>query len=205
MNAPIVSSKAIFVASNIAYIIFLFAAGHVGLVKLYKLGRMATGIAAAILTTAIVALFAWRGSHRFFPLAAGLLLWIVMGEMAQHLKIGDIMSIKNGLLILTIAVFVFYLVYKRLLPDFLSIAVVFFLTIWVSHFVLVSLFEQLGKTHIATYFSSLPFAALFAYSLIGILKESGQYELTVFSILIVCSFWSILEYLWAWKLLPKPF
>jgi len=205
MNAPVVSSKAIFVVSNVAYIIFLFAAGHVGLVKLYKLGRMATGIAAAILTAAIVFLFAWSGNHRFFPLAAGLLLWMVMGEMSGHLKIGDIMNVKNGLLILTIAVFVFYLVYKRLLNDFLSIAVVFFLIIWLSHFMLVSLFEQLGKTHIVTYLSSLPFAALFVYSLIEILRENGQYELTVFSILIVCSFWSILEYLWAWKLLPKPF
>jgi len=48
-------------------------------------------------------------------------------------------------------------------------------------------------------------AALFVYSLIRILRENRQYELTVLSILIVCSFWSILEYLWAWKVLPKPF
>jgi hypothetical protein len=205
MSVSIVSSKATFVASNIAYITLLFAVGHIGLIRLYRLGRMATGVAAAILSIAIVVLFAWCGDHRFFPIAAGLLLWMVMGEMAEHLKIADIMNVKNGILILAIVVFVFYLAYKRLIPDFLSIAVVLFVTIWVSHFVLVSLFSYPGKTHIATYLSFLPFAALFVYSLIRILIDSGQYELTIFSILIVCSFWSILEYLWAWKILPKPF
>ncbi len=37
------------------------------------------------------------------------------------------------------------------------IAIVFFLTIWTSHFVLVNSFEQFGKTNIVTYLSSFVF------------------------------------------------
>jgi hypothetical protein len=203
LNTSAVSSKLAFTSSTIAYTVFLFVLGHVGLVNLYKLGRTATIAAAVITTIAIVALFAWHGSHRFFPLAAGLLLWAVMGEMGEHLGISDIVHIRNVFLIPSSVAFVFYLEYKRLMPEFLSIAVVFFLAIWASHFVLISFFEQLGRNHTATYLSSVLFVAIFVYSIFKILRENGQHTLTLFCILATCSFWSILEYLWAWKVLPK--
>ncbi len=204
MTDDITTPKPRFVLSTILLILFLFFLGHIGLVNLYKLGRIPTLVAAIFLTILIVVMFRWQRKHRFYPLVVGLLLWAVLGEITEHLRYGDIVNIKNVFLLFSIIIFVFYLVYNKLLSEFPAIAIVFFLAIWSSHFVLISLFEQLGKTHTVTYLSSSIFLIVFIYATFKARKSDNRLALTIQTILITCSFWSILEYLWAWKLISKP-
>ena len=198
------SSRLKFIFSTILFIIILFILGHVGLVNLYKLGRIPTIGMAFVLTILIVIMFIWQKKHRFFPLVVGLMLWAVLGEITEYLQYGDIVNIKNVFLLSSIIAFIFYLVYKNLLSDFLTITIVFFLIIWASHFILISLFEQLGKTHILTYLSYSIFLVIFIYAIFKTCKSDNRLEITIQIIFITCSFWSLLEYLRAWQLIPKP-
>ena len=196
-------SKSRFVVSTTLFIIFIFFLGHFGLVNLYKLGKVPTALIAVVLLIMIVNLIIWQNKHRFFSLILGLLLWAVLGEIAEKLSLVNIVNFKNIFLLITMLFLAYYLIHNNLLSEFLMIAIVFFLTIWTSHFVLVNSFEQFGKTNIVTYLSSFVFLIFFVYFITKIYKLGNIFGLTLHTIFITCTLWSILEYLWAWKLIPK--
>jgi len=196
-------SKPALVLSNALFMLLVIFAGHVALVNLYLLGESATLIAAAVSTAAIVAMAVWQREHRFSPLLVGALLWAVLGEMLDQLRFADIVSTSSALVLAPTVVLVVYLVRGERLSDFYAIAIVFFSAIWVSHFALVNLFTQLGKTHPLTFASSSLFLAALVFAGLGIRRSHTHRALTVHSILITCSAWSILEYLWAWEVIPK--
>ena len=196
-------SKFKFISSTIGFIIVLFFLGHIGLVTIYKLGRAPTVITGIISFVIAVSLLMRQDSHRFFPLITGFLLWAVFGEIAEHLGYGDIVSINNIFVLLAVIILMSYLIYRKVLSEFQTIALVLFMIIWTFHFIMVNQFEQLGKTHIITCLSSPVFLIIFIFSLFRCFKSDSQTTLSIHSILLTCSFWSILEYLWAWKVIPK--
>ncbi|UCG91885.1 MAG: hypothetical protein JSV97_12605 [candidate division WOR-3 bacterium] len=198
------AAKLRFILSTIVFIALSFFVGHVVLVNLYNLGRLPTIVMAVLLTIAIVLMFAWPQKHRFFPLVTGLLLWSVLGEITEHLGYGDIVSFKNVFLLISILIFVYSLVRKKLLSEFLTIVIVFFVTIWSFHFVLINVFEGLGRTHVITYASSLIFLIIMVFAILKALRSYNRLVLTLQVIFISCSAWAIVEYLWAWNLVPKP-
>ena len=200
----VISSRPGFVALTIAIILALFLAGHVGLVMIYRMGTAATQVSAIVLSAAVAALFLWRQDHRFFPLLAGTALWAVLGEIAEHLGYLTIVDVRAVFVLpVLLAVFVF-LVNKRVLSFFWAVSFGLFFGVWTSHFVMVNMFEEFGKRNVLTYASSLLFAGLLVFSLYRINKTSTRLGLTVCSILFTCSCWSLLEYFWAWKVIPKP-
>jgi hypothetical protein len=199
-----VSSPALFVAYTIAMILGLFFAGHIGLVGLYRLGTAATVTGGAILATATSLLFIWRPRHRFFALLAGTLLWAVLGEATPHLKYGDIVSVNYILLIPAFIVLFVYLLRKNALPSFAAVTLALFLTVWASHSLMVNSFETFGKNAAATKGLAPVFVIVFCYALYRSFKSRDSLHLTLHSILMTCCAWSMLEYLWAWQVLPKP-
>jgi hypothetical protein len=182
---------------------FLLAAESVGLAALYQCGRMQTIVAGVLFTASIVILLVWQSENRFVGIVIGVLLWALLGEITEHLGWSDIICVKNAFLLLTTAVFVAYLVYKDALPSHILIAAVLFVTIWAFHFVQANLFEYAGKTHPLTYASSLLFPLVLAFAVWGARTSKNPETLTIQCILIAGSFWAILEYLWAWKWIPK--
>ena len=201
---PVTNSKLAFVLTNILFIAVLVLVGHVGLVTVYGFGEKMTLITGAILTAVIILMLIWPNEQRFSPLVVGVLLWAVVGEIAGELGYADIVSIRNFFVLPLAIVLVGYLVRRHRLSDFLIIASVFFLTIWACHFILVNLFEQLGVVHPLTYVSSSLFLAMLILAILGIRQSNSRRALTVHSILALCSFWSVMEYLWAWRVVPKP-
>lgn len=200
----VISSKTWFVASSVAIILGLFFAGHVGLVMIYKMGTAATQVSAVVLSAAVAVLFIWQRDHRFFPLLAGTALWAVLGEIAEHLGYLTIVDIKAVFVLpILLAVFV-YLISKRVVPFFWAVSFGLFFGVWTSHFVMVNMFDEFGKRHILTCVSSLLFTGLLVFSLYRMNKTNTRLGCTVLSILFTCSCWSLLEYLWAWKVIPKP-
>lgn len=202
--AKTISSKTSFVASTIGIILGLFFVGHVGLVAVYKTGMTATIVTAIVCSATAVVLFILRQDHRFSALLAGTVLWAVLGEMAEHLGYLDIVE-GNSAFFLPVLVLVFaYIVNKRLLPFFWTVSFALFFGVWASHFVMVNLFEVFGKRHGVTCASSLLFAVLLIFTLFRMKKTSTMLGLTLGSIVFTCCSWSLLEYLWAWKVIPKP-
>jgi hypothetical protein len=200
----IFSSKTAFVASTIGIILGLFFIGHVGLVAVYQTGTAATIVTAVICSVAVAALFKWRQNHRFFPLLAGTALWAVLGEMAEHLGYMDITD-AWFVFVLAASIIVFTcIVCKHFLPFFFAVSLGLFLAVWASHFIMVNLFDLFGKRHGLTYASSLLFAGFLVLSMFRIKRTGSMLELTMGSILFTCSSWSLLEYLWAWNVIPKP-
>lgn len=199
-----ISSKTWFIASTIAIIMGLFLAGHVGLVTVYKSGAIATIITAIVCSTAVVALFIRQRSHRFFPLLAGTALWAVVGEIAEHLGFLTIVDARFVFALVILIGGFAYIINERVLPFFPAVSSCLFLGVWTSHFVMVNMFETFGKRHVLTYASSLLFAGFLVYSVVRMNKTSSRLGLTIGSITCTCSCWSLLEYLWAWKAIPKP-
>ncbi len=201
---PVTDSKLAFVLANTLFLALLVLVGHVGLVTVYGLGEKMTLITGAILTAVIILMLIWPNEQRFSPLVVGVLLWAVVGEIAGELGYADIVSIRNVFVLPPAIVLVGYLARRHRLSDFVIIASVFFLTIWACHFILVNLFEQLGAAHPLTYVSSSLFLAMLILAILGIRQSNSRRALTVHSILALCSFWSVMEYLWEWRVVPKP-
>ena len=199
-----ISSKTSFVASTIGIILGLFFVGHVGLVAVYKTGITATIVTAIVCSATAVVLFILRHNHRFSALLAGTVLWAVLGEMADHLGYLDIVEGKIAFMLPALVAIFAYLINKRFLPFFWAVSFALFLGVWASHFVMVTLFQEFGKRHSVTYASSLLFAGLLIFTLHRMKKASTRLGLTLGSIIFTCSCWSLLEYLWAWKVVPKP-
>ena len=140
LSPPIPTSKPAFVSSNVLFIALVFLIGHVGLVKLYESGEKMTMITGAVLASMLILMLFRRNGDRFAPLFVGVLLWALLGEIAEQLRYGSIVRVRNVLWLSPVIVFVGYLVRRDRLPDFLTVAIVFFMTIWACHFVLVNLF-----------------------------------------------------------------
>ncbi len=201
---PVTDSKLAFVLANTLFIALLVLVGHVGLVSVYGFGEKMTLITGAILTAVIILMLIWQNEQRFSPLVVGVLLWAVVGEIAGQLGYADIISIRTVIVLPPAIVLVGYLARRDRLSDFLIITSVLFLTIWACHFILVNLFEQLGAVHPLTFVSSSLFLAMLILAILGIRRSDSRRALTVHSIIVLCSFWSMMEYLWAWRVVPKP-
>lgn len=197
-------AKPNFVLGNILFIALFFLGGHVGLVKLYGLGEALTTIVGAVLTSVIISMLIWQKEDRFSPLVVGVLLWAVLGEVVEQLGFGSIVRVRNFVLLFPTLMFIRHMARRERLPDFLNIALVFFMTIWACHFVLVNILVHLGPTHLLTYASSSLFLAMFVLAISNIRQSDSRAALTIQSVFVMCSAWSMLEYLWAWKVLPKP-
>jgi hypothetical protein len=193
-----------FILFTAAIIFILFFIGHIGLVTIYRAGTTITTLAAVILAAAIVLLYIFRGKHRFFPLLTGFLIWAFAGEATEHLGYGDIVSIKNIFLIAGCTIFLIYLIQKRKINAYLSISLGEFQSVWVFHFIMVNQFEHLGKTHPVTYITCGVFAALLIFTIIQLIRIKDKFVLVLYTIVSVSVFWSILEYLWGWMWIPKP-
>ena len=140
----------------------------------------------------------------YFGIFSGLFLWAVLGEVVE--KLGGI-AIAEWQMFPLLGGFTFLIVLfgvKGYLPTGLLFSLGHFNAIWFLHFVMVNQFELMGRSSWITYPSCVGFALLailFGYRMV---KARTDSENMAYSLALLLSGWTVLEYIWGWRLLPGP-
>ena len=140
---------------------------------------------------------------------SGISFWGFFGEFMENadLYIKDAtveIAHWNFLPILLFVIFLFLCLRKYLLIP-IQFSLASFLLIWTLHYIMIFQFEVLSRIHISTYFMCGVFVLLLGFSIYKI-KVSEEINSKMFwSYLGLLTAWSILEYIWGWRLIPGPY
>ncbi len=136
---------------------------------------------------------------------SGLALWGFLGEYLEHLEWLDIAHWHYLPALLILAFFTIFLLKKEYLPVRFGFASGHFLGIWILHMLMITQFGLLGKTHWITYPTAV-FIAIFAlFSYVKIRRAKSIDQKMVWSLVLLLTSWTVLEYVWAWRLIPGPY
>lgn len=140
---------------------------------------------------------------------SGIAIWGFVGEFMEN---GDLyipyatveIANWNFLPILLLAIFVFLQIKKDLkMPVQFSLSSL--LMIWSMHYIMIFQFEVLSRTHFTTYIMCVVFLFLTGLSIYKV-REKKQINSTMFwSYFGLLTAWSVLEYVWGWRLIPGPY
>ncbi|MCK4672749.1 hypothetical protein KAT67_02070 [candidate division WOR-3 bacterium] len=135
----------------------------------------------------------------------GLALWGFLGEYLEHLEWLDIASWHYLPALLILTFFTILLLKKEYLPIRFGFAFGHFLGIWALHMLMITQFELLGRTHWITYPTAV-FIGIFAlFSYIKIRRVKSIDQKMAWSLVLLLTSWTVLEYIWAWRLIPGPY
>ena len=140
---------------------------------------------------------------------SGISFWGFFGEFMENadLYIKDAtveIAHWNFLPILLFMIFLFLYLRKYLLIP-IQFSLASFLLIWTLHYIMIFQFEVLSRTHFSTYFICGIFVLLLGFSIYKV-KVSEEINSKMFwSYLGLLTAWSILEYIWSWRLIPGPY
>lgn len=136
---------------------------------------------------------------------SGLALWGFLGEYLEHLEWLDIASWHYLPALLILSFFSILLLRKEYLPIRFGFALGHFLGIWALHMLMITQFELLGRTHWITYPTALVIGILALFSYIKIRRAKSIDQKMVWSLGLLLTSWTVLEYVWAWRLIPGPY
>ena len=169
----------------------------------------AVGILFAVMAPAALVLSGRRKfsifARNMFGIVSGLLLWGFFGEFMEvrsHLVIADTQYLP--VLIVLIVMLIVMLLQNGLRKSY-GFAFGHFTGIWSLHMWMIYQYEHLSRTHWSTYMSAGVALALgiLAVFLIGKIRRTGRkMALSLASLLL---FWTVLEYIWGWRLIPGPY
>jgi len=140
---------------------------------------------------------------------SGISFWGFFGEFMENadLYIKDAtveIAHWNFLPILLFVIFLFLCLRK-----YLSIPIQFSLTsfilIWTLHYIMIFQFEVLSRTHFSTYIMCGLFALLTGFSIYKVKRSEQINSIMFWSYLGLLTAWSVLEYIWGWRLIPGPY
>jgi len=140
---------------------------------------------------------------------SGISLWGFFGEFLENadLYIKDA-SIEiahwNFLPVLVLMIFLFLNLRKHLpLPVQFSLSS--FLLIWSMHYIMIFQYEVLSRTHFTTYIMCGFFIILTGLSIYKARKNKQIHSVMFWSYFGLLTAWSVLEYIWGWRLIPGPY
>jgi len=192
------------------FVLLGFSGTYIALVGVYRLGTGATIIMGLIfLGLGIAFLFFSLNvsdvrESNYYGIFSGLLLWAVLGEVVEKL---DIIAVAQWRMFPLLGGFTFLVVFfgaKKYLPAGLLFSLGHFNAIWFLHFVMVNQFELMGRTSWITYPSCVGFALLAILFGHRMVKAKTDTENMAYSLALLLSGWTVLEYIWGWRLLPGP-
>jgi len=132
----------------------------------------------------------------------GLALWGFLGEYLEHLEWLDIASWHYLPALLILTFFLIFFLKKEYLPIRFGFVFGHFLGIWALHMLLITQFELLGRTHWITYPTTV-FIGIFAlFSYIKIRRVKSIDQKMAWTLTLLLTSWTVLEYLWGWRLIP---
>ncbi len=135
---------------------------------------------------------------------SGLALWGFLGEYLEHLGWLDIASWHYLPALLILTFFTIFLLKKTHLPVRFGFAFGHFLGIWTLHMLMITQFELLGKNHWSTYPTAVFIGIVALFSYIKIRRAKSIDQKMVWSLVLLLTSWTVLEYIWAWRLIPGP-
>jgi hypothetical protein len=176
-----------------------------GLVFIYKLDNVyLLAITSIFLVTGSLVLLKIQHAYRFFPLLTAVLLWALFGELGEHVNMYKVVSISGLILLFTFICVAVISIRKRILSQYEEIVVFLFGFIWFSHAFMMAIFKYFGKIHFLSYCTSIIFMIMLFREIFCIIKTKDYHKLTLHSVVITCCSWAMLEYVWAWNWLSKP-
>ncbi len=192
------------------FVLLGFTGTYMALVGVYKLGTMAIIIMGLIFlglgiafTFFSITISDVRKSN-YCGIFSGLFLWAILGEVVEKLSI---IAVAQWRMFPLLGGFTFLVVLfgiKKYLPAGLLFSVGGFNAVWFLHFIMVNQFELMGRTSWITYPSCVSFALLailFGYRMV---KARTDSENMAYSLALLLSWWTVLEYIWGWRLIPGP-
>ncbi len=147
--------------------------------------------------------------RNLLAIISGVSLWGFFGEFLENadLYIKDAtieIAHWNFLPVLLLFVFVFLKIRKSL-----NISVQFslssFLMIWSMHYIMIFQYEVLSRTHFTTYIMCGIFLLLTGLSVFKARKSTQTNSVMFWSYFGLLTAWSVLEYIWGWRLIPGPY
>ena len=196
------------------FIITLLAFGgtYMLLVFTARISHTAYSIAGICLAVLSVLLFLLSDLKRIglfasnmFGILSGLFLWGFIGEYLEHTGLVEIAGSNYLSVLLISAALLLISISRRRIPSNFAFAFGHFLMVWALHMWMIFQFEHLSRTHWSTYLSAA-IALSGGISAIFIISRSHRPTTKMaFSLVSLLLLWTVLEYIWGWRLLPGPY
>ena len=140
---------------------------------------------------------------------SGISLWGFFGEFLENadLYIKDAtieIAHWNFLPFLLLMIFLF-LNLRKYFPVSVQFSLSSFLLIWSMHYIMIFQYEVLSRTHFTTYIMCGIFVILTGFSIYKAKKNKGINSIMFWSYFGLLCAWSVLEYIWGWRLIPGPY
>ena len=140
---------------------------------------------------------------------SGISLWGFFGEFLENadLFIKDAtieIAHWNFLPVLVLMIFLF-LNLRKYLPIPVQFSLSSFLLIWSMHYIMIFQYEVLSRTHFTTYLMCGIFVILTGLSIYKARKSKQINSIMFWSYFELLCAWSVLEYIWGWRLIPGPY
>jgi hypothetical protein len=140
----------------------------------------------------------------YFGIFAGIFLWAFLGEVVEHMGVLEIARWHFFPLLITFTLFTILVAIKEYLPNGLLFSLATLNSIWFLHLIMVNQYELLGRCHFSTYLSCALFLLLSIFFGFRMIKARGISENMAYSLYLLLSAWTVLEYIWGWRLIPGP-
>ena len=142
-------------------------------------------------------------------ITSGISLWGFFGEFLENadLYIKDAtveIAHWNFLPVLALMIFLFLNLRKHL-PIPVQFSLSSFLLIWSMHYIMIFQYEVLSRTHFTTYIMFAVFIILTGLSIYKARKSKQIHSIMFWSYFGLLTAWSVLEYIWGWRLIPGPY
>ena len=145
----------------------------------------------------------------FLAIISGVAVWSFVGEFMEN---GDLyiphatveIAHWNFLPVLLLVIFIFLQIRKNLMMS-IQMSLSSFLMIWSMHYIMIFQFEVLSPTHFSTYIMCGVFILLTILAIYKARKSTNINAVMFWSYFGLLTAWSILEYIWGWRLIPGPY
>ena len=135
----------------------------------------------------------------------GLFLWGFIGEFLEAIKWVEIAHYHFFPVLLILVLFFVFLVIRKELNERFALMFGHFFAIWGLHMWMIFQFNYLSNTHWSTYFSSV-MAGIGAIIVFLLARRSNKLSLKMaYAVTALLLAWSVLEYVWGWRLIPGPY
>lgn len=140
---------------------------------------------------------------------SGISFWGFFGEFLENADLYiENASIEiaylNFLPVLVLMIFLFLNLRKHL-PIPVQFSLSSFLLIWSMHYIMIFQYEVLSRTHFTTYIMCGIFVILTGLSIYKARKSKQIHSIMFWSYFGLLCAWSVLEYIWGWRLIPGPY
>lgn len=146
-----------------------------------------------------------------WAILASISLWGFMGEFLENANLYiNHASIEiahwNYLPVLLIFILMFiYLLKRKYLPVFLQFFYGSFLGIWTLHYIMIFELEVFSITSHITHFTFGVFLVATILPGYKMTKSDGINESMAYALAALYLGWSLLEFIWIWRLIPGPY